>query len=184
MALKPMTLGQASKFTSPNPLTLVCTQTPERKTNLAAVSWWTYLSFNPNLIGFAMNKASYSGEMVRQNQKVALAMPGKDLAQAALSCGSVSGRDADKAEKFGIDLTSLPDCPIQVPVHRRVVIQCYLQQTVEAGDHDLDLWTRFTATLPSKPSSLGTATLSWPAPFKSNKTRQESGLWPAFLLHF
>ena len=172
MALKPMTLGQASKFTSPNPLTLVCTQTPERKTNLAAVSWWTYLSFNPNLIGFAMNKASYSGEMVRQNQKVALAMPGKDLAQAALSCGSVSGRDADKAEKFGIDLTSLPDCPIQVPVHSRVVISICA------------LWTRFTATLPSKPSSLGTATLSWPAPFKSNKTRQESGLWPAFLLHF
>ena len=131
MALKPMTLGQASKFTSPNPLTLVCTQTPERKTNLAAVSWWTYLSFNPNLIGFAMNKASYSGEMVRQNQKVALAMPGKDLAQA--------GRDADKAEKFGIDLTSLPDCPIQVPVHSRVVIQCSLQQTVEAGDHYLYL---------------------------------------------
>lgn len=139
MALKPMTLGQASKFTSPNPLTLVCTQTPERKTNLATVSWWTYLSFNPNLIGFAMNKASYSGEMVRQNQKVALAMPGKDLAQAALSCGSVSGRDADKAEKFGIDLTSLPDCPIQVPVHSRVVIQCSLQQTVEAGDHYLYL---------------------------------------------
>ena len=37
---------------------------PDGSTNLAAVSWWTYLSFNPNIIAYAMAKTSHSGEMV------------------------------------------------------------------------------------------------------------------------
>ncbi len=63
-------LPQAAKLTSPNPVTLVCTQKPDGSTNLATVSWWTYLSFNPYMIAYAMAKTSYSGEMVRNNQKV------------------------------------------------------------------------------------------------------------------
>ena len=60
-----ITLPKASKLTSPNPVTIVCTQKPDGGTNLATVSWWTYLSYNPNMIAYAMAKTSYSGEMVR-----------------------------------------------------------------------------------------------------------------------
>ena len=55
--MKPMSLGQAGKFTSPNPVSLVCTETPSGATNLATVSWWTPLSYNPGVIGFAMAAA-------------------------------------------------------------------------------------------------------------------------------
>ena len=58
-------LPQAAKLTSPNPVSVVCTMKPDGSTNLATVSWWTYLSFNPNMIAYAMAKTSYSGEMVR-----------------------------------------------------------------------------------------------------------------------
>ena len=78
--MQEISLGQASKFTSPNPLTVVCTETPVGKTNLAPVSWWSYLSFNPNIISFAMAKTSYSGEMVRENKQVVLSMPGASIA--------------------------------------------------------------------------------------------------------
>lgn len=47
-------LSQAARFTSPNPVTVVCTQKPDGSTNLATVSWWTYLSFNPNMIAYAL----------------------------------------------------------------------------------------------------------------------------------
>lgn len=48
--MKKIDLPFASKLTSPNPVSLVCTQKPDGSTNLATVSWWNYLSFNPNMI--------------------------------------------------------------------------------------------------------------------------------------
>ena len=139
--MQEISLGQASKFTSPNPLTVVCTETPAGKTNLAPVSWWNYLSFNPNIICCAMAKTSYSGEMVRQNKQVVLAMPGVSIADAIMTCGSLSGRDIDKAEELAIELIDLPEGAIKVPAHSRIAIQCQLMNTVEAGDHWLYLCT-------------------------------------------
>lgn len=54
--MKKIDLPFASKLTSPNPVSLVCTRKPDGSTNLATVSWWNYLSFNPNMIAFAMAK--------------------------------------------------------------------------------------------------------------------------------
>lgn len=70
--MEPIKLPQAAKLTSPNPVTVVCTEKPDGTTNLATVSWWTYLSFHPGMIAYAMAKTSYSGEMVRNNGKVIL----------------------------------------------------------------------------------------------------------------
>ena len=86
--MKKIDLPFASKLTSPNPVSLVCTQKPDGSINLATVSWWNYLSFNPNMIAFAMAKTSYSGELVRSNHQVVLTIPGSSLAQAVMNCGA------------------------------------------------------------------------------------------------
>lgn len=83
-------LAQASHLTSPNPVTVVCTEKPDGSTNLATVSWWTYLSFNPNMIAFAMAKTSYSGERVRETGNVIVTVPGAEIADAVMGCGSVN----------------------------------------------------------------------------------------------
>lgn len=130
-------LPQAAKLTSPNPVTVVCTLKPDGSTNLATVSWWTYLSFNPNMIAYAMAKTSYSGEMVRNTKKVILTIPGAEIADAVMGCGSTTGRNTDKVEKFGIELTDVEDSAIKIPVHSRVAIQCNLKEFYEVGDHYL-----------------------------------------------
>ena len=130
-------LPKASSLTSPNPVTLVCTKTTDGGTNLATVSWWTYLSFHPSMIAYAMAKPSYSGEMVRANQKVILTVPGAEIADVVVGCGSTSGRNTDKIEKFKIEMLSLPTSDIQVPLHSRVAIQCNLKEFIEVGDHYL-----------------------------------------------
>ena len=130
-------LPQAAKLTSPNPVTVVCTMKPDGSTNLATVSWWTYLSFNPNMIAYAMAKTSYSGEMVRDTHKVILTIPGVEIADAVMGCGSTTGRNTDKAEKFNIDLTEIEGSSIKIPVHSRVAIQCSLKEFYEVGDHYL-----------------------------------------------
>ncbi len=130
-------LPQAAKLTSPNPVTIVCTQKPDGSTNLATVSWWTYLSFNPNMIAYAMAKTSYSGEMVRNNQKVIVTIPGARIADAVMGCGSTTGRNTDKVSKFGIELVEIEGSDIKIPAHSRVAIQCSLKEYHEVGDHYL-----------------------------------------------
>lgn len=135
--MKKIELPFASRLTSPNPVTLVCTQKPDGSTNLATVSWWTYLSYNPNMICYAMAKTSYSGEMVRASKKVILTVPGAAIAEAVLGCGSTTGRDTDKIAQFNIEMQNLPDSEIQIPLHTRVAIQCSLKEYHEVGDHYL-----------------------------------------------
>ena len=135
--MEKINLPKASALTSPNPVTLICTQRPDGSTNLATVSWWTYLSFNPSMIAYAMAKTSYSGEMVRNNKKVILTIPGKPLKDAVMGCGMSTGRDTDKISKLGISMQNLPDCVIQIPEYSRVAIQCTLKEYREVGDHYL-----------------------------------------------
>lgn len=130
-------LPQASGLTSPNPVTIVCTQKSDGSTNLATVSWWTYLSYNPNMVAYAMAKTSYSGEMVRNNKKVILTVPGADITDAVVGCGSTTGRDTDKIAKFGIEMQDVPDSDIKIPLHSRLAIKCSLKEFIETGDHYL-----------------------------------------------
>ncbi len=135
--MKKINLPQASLLTSPNPVSLVCTQKPDGSTNLATVSWWTYLSYNPNMIAYAMAKTSYSGEMVRSTKKVILTVPGAKLKDAALGCGTTTGRTTDKAGKFNIELAEIEGSSIKVPAHSRLAIVCTLKEYHEVGDHYL-----------------------------------------------
>lgn len=135
--MKEITLPKASQLTSPNPVTVVCTQKPDGTTNLATVSWWTYLSYNPNMIAYAMAKTSYSGEMVRSYKKVILTVPSVEIAEAVLGCGSMTGRNTDKAAKFHIELSEVEGSSIKIPTHSRVAIVCALKEYHEVGDHYL-----------------------------------------------
>ena len=135
--MKKITLPEASAITSPNPVTIVCTEKPDGGTNLATVSWWTYLSYNPNMVAFAMAKTSYSGEMVRQNKKVVITIPSDKIVSAVLGCGSTTGRKTDKIEKFGIAMQQIPDTDIQIPQHSCLAIVCTLKEFIETGDHYL-----------------------------------------------
>lgn len=133
--MKALSLIDSAKLTSPNPVTLICSKAPSGVTNLATVSWWTYLSLEPETIGFAMMKTSYTGEMVRASKQVVLTVPGEALAKQVMQCGSSTGRTKDKAKDFGIELKNISDCDIQIPVHSVVAIQCALREFVDVGDH-------------------------------------------------
>lgn len=130
-------LPQAAKLTSPNPVSMVCTQRPDGGTNLATVSWWTYLSYNPNMIAYAMAKTSYSGERVRDSKKVILTIPSEEIAEEVMKCGMSTGRTTDKAKEYGIELQDIPNSDIKVPVHSTVAIKCSLKEFIETGDHYL-----------------------------------------------
>ena len=130
-----ISLSKATRLTSPNPVSIVCSLKPDGGTNLATVSWWTYLSFAPDMIGFAMAKTSYTGELVRENGKLILATPGADICRETMGCGMCSGRNIDKIKQFDVKMQKVPGSDIEIPLHSRVAIQCSMKEFVEVGDH-------------------------------------------------
>lgn len=135
--MEKITLPKASVLTSPNPVTLVCTKRPDGGTNLATVSWWTYLSYNPSMFAYAMAKTSYSGEMVRANKEVILTVPGTELTDVVMACGIKTGRDTDKVAVNNVEMQEFPGSEIKFPVHTKVAIRGALKEFHEVGDHYL-----------------------------------------------
>ena len=127
-----ISISDAQKHTSPNWVSLICAKKPNGTTNLTTISWWTYLANHPAMIGFSMSKKSYTGELIRSTGKAILSVPNAKISKEVFECGHSTGRDIDKAEKFGIELTGTD---IQYPLHSKFVFFCTLKNTVEAGDH-------------------------------------------------
>ena len=86
-------ITKAPVFTSPNPITLICTEKPDGSTNLATLAFWTYASSAPGKIVFSLNKGAYTLELLAANKEVVVAVPGMELVDALIGCGTSSGRD-------------------------------------------------------------------------------------------
>ena len=78
--MKALNIMEATVYTSPNPLTLICSQNEDGTTNLAPICFVSYLSFNPPMVGFATGKQSHTGKRVRETSKVIVTVPGESLA--------------------------------------------------------------------------------------------------------
>lgn len=74
---------------------------------------------------------------MRDNKKVILTIPGAEIADAVLGCGSITGRNTDKAARFSIELAEIEGSSIKIPAHSRVAIICNLKEYHETGDHYL-----------------------------------------------
>ncbi len=133
--MKELSIFEATVFTSPNPLTLICTEKEDGTTNIAPICFVSYLSFEPAMIGFATGKKSHTGERVRATGKAVITVPSENLAEIVMSCGSCSGSDTSKVEKFDIKLNELENNTIKIPQDTKLAFVVDLQQAIEVGDH-------------------------------------------------
>jgi len=130
-----ITAGQAQRLTTPAPFGLVSTKKEDGSTNLMAVSWWTYLSNHPPMLGVCLSKKGLSGSLIEKNGEFALNIVGEKLKEAALNCGRCSGRTVNKAEQFGIALEDADVVDTKIVSDSRVVFECKLVSCNEASDH-------------------------------------------------
>lgn len=135
--MRKISLPKASVLTSPNPVTLICTKRDDGATNLATVSWYTHLSYNPEMLCYAMAKTSFSGEMMRKYHKAILTIPGEELKDLVFKCGTSTGRNIDKVKEFNVKMESVEGSDIKVPTHSKVAILLSLVEFKEVGDHYL-----------------------------------------------
>lgn len=133
--MKEITIGQAQRLTSPAPFGILSTNDGEGKTNLMAVSWWTYLTNHPPMLGVCLSNKGYSGELIRRTGEFALNIVGEELKEEGLKCGQCSGRSTDKCVQFGIDTVPAENISAGVIPSSKVIFECRLADALPVGDH-------------------------------------------------
>ena len=103
-------ISNAPAYTSPNSMTLICTEKPDGSTNLAT-----------------------------EKKEIVLAIPGVELTGALIGCGTCSGRDTDKAAKVGLTMQEVEGTNIKAPVPCKLLILATVAQTMDADDHVVHL---------------------------------------------
>ena len=137
--MKALNIMEATVYTSPNPLTLICSQNEDGTTNLAPICFVSYLSFNPPMVGFATGKQSHTGKRVRETSNVIVTVPGENLAGVVMACGSSTGAKVNKVAENNIEMKSVEDSDIQIPADTKLAMVATLQEAVEVGDHILHI---------------------------------------------
>lgn len=130
-----LTPGQAQRLTAPAPFALLSVRKADGSDNLMAVSWWTYLSNHPPMLGVCLSKKGLSGSLIERSGVFSLNVVGEALKDAALQCGRCSGRDHDKAAEFGIPLEPAGSIEASLVSDSRAVFECRLVDQCDAGDH-------------------------------------------------
>lgn len=133
--MQDLTIGQAQRLTAPAPFGLLSVLKEDGSTNLMAVSWWTYLSNHPPSLGVCLSKKGLSGSLIEATGEFGLSIIGDSLRDAALKCGSCSGRVCDKAEEFRIPLEEASVIEPKIVRESRIVFECLLRNCTEVGDH-------------------------------------------------
>ena len=135
--MEAITIGQAQKLTSPNPFALLTVPTPDGRTNVMALSWWTYVSNHPAMVAVCLSQKGYSGGCIAASGSFGLSVVGKALAAPAAGAGGCSGRSVDKAAELGIPLFQPEQFSLPVVEGSRVCLSCRLKDTLTVGDHVL-----------------------------------------------
>ena len=137
--MRELNIMEATVYSSPNPLTLICSLNEDGTTNLAPICFVSYLSFNPPMVGFAAGKQSHTGKRVRETGKVIVTVPGESLAGAVMACGTSTGAKLNKVAENHIEMKSVDGSDIQIQADTRLAMAATLQQSVEVGDHILHI---------------------------------------------
>ncbi len=131
------TINNVQKLSSPNPFCLITSKDGQGKTNIMALSWWTYVSNKPATIAIFISQRSYTRELIERSGEFGLCAVDERLVDKAFDCGTVSGRDVDKAAEFGIDLISPVKISTKLVKFHTFALECEVSQSLPVKDHML-----------------------------------------------
>lgn len=102
MSKKTFPLAKAYQLLGPGPVILVTTVDKAGRPNIMALAWQTPMDFAPPLVGIVMGEQSLSFKNLKATRECVINIPTAELAEQVVGCGSTSGRDTDKFQKFGL----------------------------------------------------------------------------------
>lgn len=124
------------RISNPKQVVLV-TSRYKGKDNVMAVTWWTKVSFKPNLYLICIGKTRYSHDLIRKGKCFVINFMPFELKDKILFCGKNSGKDVDKFKETG--LTKQKAEKINCPIIKESLayLECKVAKRVSAGDHTI-----------------------------------------------
>lgn len=105
--MTPVALAHATRLLNHGPTVLVASAHGGQRDVMAA-AWSMPVEFTPPRIAVVIDKSTFTRELVQASGHLVLSVPTRALADATFSVGSVSGRDGDKFERFGLAAEASP----------------------------------------------------------------------------
>lgn len=105
--------------------------------NIIVLGWKMHTSFNPPMVAISVGKTRYSHGLLLGSAEFVLAIPGGNLAEEVLYCGTHSGRDVDKFKET--NLTPIPASKVKPPLIKECIanIECKVVGNLDTGDHTI-----------------------------------------------
>ncbi|WP_321839797.1 flavin reductase family protein [Paraburkholderia bannensis] len=104
---KPVALEHASRLINHGPTVLI-TSSHGARHNVMAAAWSMPVEFTPPRIAVVIDKKTFTRELIHASGTFGICVPGAAAMDLTFAVGSVSGRDADKFEQFGIEAVRGP----------------------------------------------------------------------------
>ena len=121
-------------YTTPRQVVLVTTR-HDGADNVWPVDSHVVLSFMPGMFGIAVNRHGYGTQLVRQSGVFVVNFVPATWEKIIVTCGSVSGRVADKFALAGLRKEEAESVNAPRLADSLGVLECKVQQTIEVGDH-------------------------------------------------
>ena len=136
--MREVSLGEAARrWSRPERVVLAVSVDDEGTPDIIALGWKMNTSGRPPMIAISIGHGRYSLPLISKANEFVLAVPGEDLADEVLFCGTRSGRKVDKFKETG--LTPMPGKFVRAPLIKECVanVECRLVGTLDTGDHTI-----------------------------------------------
>jgi flavin reductase (DIM6/NTAB) family NADH-FMN oxidoreductase RutF len=129
-------LAKCCRMLNPGPTILVSSRKDENS-NVMAAAWNTTIDFSPPKVAVVIAEGTYTRELVDQTGEFVVNIPTRQLAQATLDVGHISGRDVNKFERYKLE--TFPGEKVAAPLVKgcmgwlecRVIPEPHIQKTYD-----------------------------------------------------
>jgi flavin reductase (DIM6/NTAB) family NADH-FMN oxidoreductase RutF len=112
---RPVELRHASRLLNHGPTVLITSRDESLdRRNVMAAAWSMPVEFEPPRIAIVVDKSTWSRELIERSGKFGIVIPGVAAANWTYAVGSVSGRDEDKFNCYGIPVVNGPELGLPV----------------------------------------------------------------------
>ncbi len=120
----------------PMPVTLIGSSW-EGKDNVMTASWVAFSSMQPPLVSIFINNTHLTRQFISNSREFVVNVLASGQVDASDTCGTISGRKADKYAKAG--LKTRPADKVSVPLIEGCLanLECKVVAEYEVGDHTL-----------------------------------------------
>jgi len=136
-AFRPVELKHASRLLNHGPTVLITSHDESiGRRNVMAAAWSMPVEFAPPRIAIVVDKSTWSRELIERSGKFGIVIPGVAAANWTYAVGSISGRDEDKFNCYGIPTIHGPKLGLPVVEEKCLAwMECQLLPLTSAAEH-------------------------------------------------